>query len=212
MKQRGFNFTETVRRALAEARVEAPRLRHEYVGTEHVLLGLIAAGPNVATRVVEACGVRPDTLRDRIDGIVTKGHGSPTYDAGLPYTSRAKKVLELAMSEASDLDHDYVGTQHALLGLLREEKGIGAQVLIDSGITLDAARERVRRLHAASIPDGEVIRSPHDARPPAPQSQMAGMNPGALLRLLVSVPQVAAVFAEHRIDVERLLDDLDRLA
>jgi ATP-dependent Clp protease ATP-binding subunit ClpC len=161
MKQpRGFNFTETVRQALARARTEALTLRHEYVGTEHILLGLVAAGPNVATRIIEESGVRPDSLVETIYENVKRGTLARQDDPSLPYTSRAKKVLELAMKEASGLDHDYVGSEHALLGLIREEKGIAAQVLVDAGIDLDAAREQVRRMHKAGIAECTRLASP----------------------------------------------------
>jgi ATP-dependent Clp protease ATP-binding subunit ClpC len=139
---KGYNFTEDVRAALARAREESARLRHEYVGTEHMLLGLLRQD-NIAVGVIESFGVNPDALVDAVDSVVKKGASGHTTGPDLPYTSRAKKVLELAMTEARDLAHSYVGTEHLLLGLLREERGIAAELLVDAGITLDAARERV---------------------------------------------------------------------
>jgi ATP-dependent Clp protease ATP-binding subunit ClpA len=136
----GYNFTERVRKVLAMAREESARLHHEYVGTEHILLGLIREGEGVAATIIENLGVKLEALADTIESIVKRGRSDSTTGPDLPYTSRAKKVLELAMSEAREANHSYVGTEHLLLGLVREEKGIAAQVLVDSGITLDTAR------------------------------------------------------------------------
>ena len=141
----GYNFTERVRKVLAMAREEAARLHHEYVGTEHVLLGLIREGGGVAATVLENLGVEQDTLRDRILEIVKRGQADPDRH-DLPYTSRAKKVLELAMHQARELNHSYVGTEHLLLGLIAEGKGIAAQVLVDAGATLDSARDETVRI------------------------------------------------------------------
>ena len=142
----GYNFTERVRKVLAMAREEAARLHHEYVGTEHILLGLIREGEGVAAAVLQSLTVDLDALGQRIDDTVKKGKAQADTGPDLPYTSRAKKVLELAMSEARELNHSYVGTEHLLLGLIREEKGIAAQVLADAGLRLDAARAEVLRL------------------------------------------------------------------
>src|ERR1700680_4073931 len=132
----GYNFTERVRKVLAMAREEAARLHHEYVGTEHILLGLIREGEGVAAAVLQNMSVDLDEIQQKIEDTVKKGKAAQTTGPDLPYTSRAKKVLELAMSEARELNHSYVGTEHLLLGLLREEKGIGAHVLAHSGVTL----------------------------------------------------------------------------
>jgi ATP-dependent Clp protease ATP-binding subunit ClpC len=128
------------------AREEAERLRHEYVGTEHILLGLIREGEGVAAAVLQNLSVDLDEIQQKIEDTVKKGKAAAATGPDLPYTSRAKKVLELAMAEARDLTHNYVGTEHLLLGLLREEKGIAAQVLTDAGINLDAARAETLRL------------------------------------------------------------------
>ena len=140
----GYNFTERVRRVLAMARDEAHRLHHEYVGTEHILLGLMREGKGVAAVVFENLKIDLTAVEKRVDEVVQVGKSSETAD--LPYTSRAKKVLEFSMQSARDLHHNYVGTEHILLGLLREEKGIGAQVLAEAGLTFEAARDEVRRL------------------------------------------------------------------
>jgi ATP-dependent Clp protease ATP-binding subunit ClpC len=138
------------------AREEAARLHHEYVGTEHILLGLIREGEGVAAAVLQNLSVDLDEIQQKIEDTVKKGKASQTTGPDLPYTSRAKKVLELAMSEARELSHSYVGTEHLLLGLLREEKGIAAQVLTDAGVNLDAARAETLRLLGTEMPPGNA--------------------------------------------------------
>src|SRR5690242_12052596 len=163
----GYNFTERVRKVLAMAREEAARLHHEYVGTEHILLGLIREGEGVAAAVLQNLSVDLDEIQQKIEETVKKGKAAQTTGPDLPYTSRAKKVLELAMSEARELNHSYVGTEHLLLGLLREEKGIAAQVLTDTGVNLDAARAETLRLLGTEMPAGGA--TAQAGNPPAPQ-------------------------------------------
>ena len=150
----GYNFTERVRKVLAMAREEAARLHHEYVGTEHILLGLIREGEGVAAAVLQNLSVDLDEIQQKIEETVKKGKAAQATGPDLPYTSRAKKVLELAMSEARELNHSYVGTEHLLLGLVREEKGIAAQVLTDAGVNLEAARSETLRLLGTEMPQG----------------------------------------------------------
>ena len=150
----GYNFTERVRKVLAMAREEAARLHHEYVGTEHILLGLIREGEGVAAAVLQNLSVDLDDIQQKIEETVKKGKAAQATGPDLPYTSRAKKVLELAMGEARELNHSYVGTEHLLLGLLREEKGLAAQVLADAGVNLDAARTETLRLLGTEMPPG----------------------------------------------------------
>src|SRR5829696_1732785 len=142
----GYNFTERVRKVFTMAREEAARLHHEYVGTEHILLGLIREGEGVAATVLQNLNVELEEIQQKIEETVKKGKAGQASGPDLPYTSRAKKVLELAMAEARDLTHNYVGTEHLLLGLIREEKGIAAQVLKKAGMTLDEARAETLRL------------------------------------------------------------------
>jgi len=139
----GYNFTDRVRKVLQMAREEAARLHHEHVGTEHILLGLIREGEGVGAAVLINLTVDLEEISQRIEEMVKQGKAAASAGPDLPYTSRAKKVLEFAMSEARELNHRYVGTEHLLLGVLREEKGIGAQVLTDAGITLETARSEV---------------------------------------------------------------------
>jgi ATP-dependent Clp protease ATP-binding subunit ClpC len=164
----GYNFTERVRKVLAMAREEAARLFHEYVGTEHILLGLIREGEGVAATVLQNLNVELDEIQQKIEDTVKKGKAAASTGPDLPYTSRAKKVLELAMSEARELSHSYVGTEHLLLGLLREEKGIAAQVLTDAGVNLDAARAETLRILGTEMPSG------------GPGGQQSATPPGAV--------------------------------
>jgi ATP-dependent Clp protease ATP-binding subunit ClpC len=138
----GYNFTMRVRRALALAREESARLGHEYVGTEHLLLGIAAESTEATSSVLDLFGLEQRDVVLLIEATIDRGRGSPA-GRDLPYTSRAKKVLELAMSEARELNHNYVDTEHLLLGLLAEGKGIGAQVLQQLGVTLTEARAKV---------------------------------------------------------------------
>jgi carboxymethylenebutenolidase len=162
----GYNFTERVRKVLAMAREQSARLHHEYVGTEHILLGLIAEGEGVAATVLDDLSVDVDKLRQQIEDVVQQGRANASTGPDLPYTSRAKKVLELAMSEARELSHSYVGTEHLLLGLLREEKGIAAQILVAAGVTTERARQEVRRI-LGSPDTAEANRTRLLARTPA---------------------------------------------
>jgi ATP-dependent Clp protease ATP-binding subunit ClpC len=152
----GYNFSDRVRRVLQLAREEAARLRHQYVDSEHILLGIVREGEGVAAAVLTQLNVDLKEIQKRIDKAVKKGNMAPA-GPDLPYTSPAKQVLELAMIEARDLHHSYVGTEHMLLGLLRENKGIAAQVLTDVGVTLELARRETLRLLGERGASGEDI-------------------------------------------------------
>src|SRR5215218_1614642 len=165
----GYNFTDRVRKVLQMAREEAARLHHEYVGTEHILLGLIREGEGVAAAVLTNLNVDLEDIQQKIEETVKKGKAAAAAGPDLPYTSRAKKVLELAMTEARELNHSYVGTEHLLLGLLREEKGIAAQVLTDAGVNLDAARAETLRILGTEMPQGGA--QGQQGAPGAPQAQ-----------------------------------------
>src|SRR5690554_1135200 len=145
-----YNFTDRVRKVLAMAREEAIRLQHDYVGTEHILLGLIREGEGVAAAVLMNLNVDLEQVHERVEESVLKGKATIALGE-LPYTSRAKKVLEYAMAEARELHHSYVGTEHLLLGLLREEKGIAAQVLNSLGVTLEEARAQTLKLLGSDL-------------------------------------------------------------
>jgi ATP-dependent Clp protease ATP-binding subunit ClpC len=162
-----YNFTDRVRKVLAMAREEAIRLQHDYVGTEHILLGLIREGEGVAAAVLTNLNVDLDQIHERVEESVRKGKATIALGE-LPYTSRAKKVLEFAMSEAREFNHSYVGTEHLLLGLLREEKGIAAQVLNSLGVTLDEARSETLKVLGSDVSPSE----------PAGIGSGAGSGPG----------------------------------
>jgi ATP-dependent Clp protease ATP-binding subunit ClpC len=166
----GYNFTERVRKVLAMAREESVRLHHEYVGTEHILLGLLREGGGVAAKVLEDLGVDPDALHDQIEASIEQGRAHAT-GPDLPYTSRAKKVLELAMSEARDLGHSYVGTEHLLLGLIAEHKGIAVHLTrpaCETCVRVTAAADRTRsmtRTHDAALRRARARRSTRGVAP-----------------------------------------------
>ena len=176
----GYNFTERVRKVLSDARAQAVALRHEYVGTEHMLLGLLNGG-GVAEAALVNLGISPEEVRQRVLDTVRPGPADVAASAesggllgaiadtmgfsrgpDLPYTSRAKKVLELAMSEARNLSHSYVGTEHLLLGIMREERGIAAQVLASVGLTVNGVRDEIMRILGGEMPERprEVQREP----------------------------------------------------
>jgi ATP-dependent Clp protease ATP-binding subunit ClpC len=172
----GYNFTDRVRKVLQMAREEAARLHHEYVGTEHILLGLIREGEGVAAAVLQNLNVDLEEIQQKIEETVKKGKAAAATGPDLPYTSRAKKVLELAMTEARELNHSYVGTEHLLLGLLREEKGIAAQVLTDAGVNLEQSRAETLRLLGSDMPQAQPQgSSPTPAA--APKSEKKSKTP-----------------------------------
>jgi ATP-dependent Clp protease ATP-binding subunit ClpC len=148
-----YNFTDRVRKVLAMAREEAIRLQHDYVGTEHILLGLIREGEGVAATVLTNLDVDLDAVHEGVEESVRKGKATIALGE-LPYTSRAKKVLEFAMAEAREMNHSYVGTEHLLLGLLREEKGIAAQVLNTMGVTLETTRSETLKVLGSDVDTG----------------------------------------------------------
>ncbi len=138
-------FTERAQRVILIAQEEAKRLNHDYVGTEHILLGLIALGEGVAAQVLANLGVDLRRVRSEIEKIV--GTGDNVMLLGeIPFTPRAKKVLEYAVEEAQHMGHSYVGTEHLLLGLIREEEGVAARVLENLGLRLEVVREEVLNL------------------------------------------------------------------
>jgi prophage maintenance system killer protein len=134
-------FTKLARQAVVDAQEEARRLEQDYVGTEHVLLGLIRQRDGIAAGALDACGVSLEAVRAEVEVIVGRGQGSPA--GHIPFTPRAKKVLELSLREALQLGHNYIGTEHILLGLIREGEGVAAQVLVKLGADLPRVREQV---------------------------------------------------------------------
>jgi ATP-dependent Clp protease ATP-binding subunit ClpC len=138
-------FTERVRKVIYLAREEAARLQHDYIGTEHLLLGVIREGEGIAATVLNNLGVDLDHIRQAVENMVTSSGGTMTIGE-IPFTPRAKRVLELAVEEARSLGHNYVGTEHLLLGLIREGEGVAAKVLLELGVDRKRVREETLKL------------------------------------------------------------------
>jgi ATP-dependent Clp protease ATP-binding subunit ClpA len=135
-------FTDRARRVVVLAQEEARMLNHDFIGTEHLLLGLIHEGKGVAAQALEGMGITEDAVRQRVEEIV--GRGQQAARSGhIPFTPRAKKVLKLSLREALQLGHPYIGTEHILLGLIREGEGVAAQALVHLGADLDRTRQQV---------------------------------------------------------------------
>src|SRR5881628_2662564 len=151
MAERFDKFTERARKVLQLAQEEAQRFNHNYIGTEHLLLGLVREGEGVAARVLENMNVELAKVRTAVEFIIGRGDRPVVGEVGL--TPRAKRVIELAIDEARRLGHNYIGTEHLLLGLIREGEGIAAGVLQSLGVEFDRTRHEVLRTIAASAPD-----------------------------------------------------------
>lgn len=180
-----YNFTDRVRNVLAQARNESIRLAHDRVGAEHILLGLMRDREGVAAAVLHNRGIaREDVIRE-VEQLLTPGRSQRSASGELPYTSGAKKTLELAMGASRDLSHSYVGTEHLLLGVLREGSPAAGAVLARMGLSLDDARDEVARL-LASTPErdrsarsagesgglfAELLRSAFGSRAAAPAAE-----------------------------------------
>ncbi len=152
MADRFDKFTERARRVLTLAQEEALRFNHNYIGTEHLLLGLVREGEGVAAKVLGNLGVELNKVRSAVEFIIGRGDRAVMAEIGL--TPRAKKVIELAVDEARRLGHHYIGTEHLLLGLVREGEGIAAGVLESLGVSLDKVRAEVTRILSQSMPQG----------------------------------------------------------
>ena len=137
-------FTDRARRVVVLAQEEARMLNHNYIGTEHILLGLIHEGEGVAAKALESLGISLEAVRQQVEEIIGQGQQAPS--GHIPFTPRAKKVLELSLREALQLGHNYIGTEHILLGLIREGEGVAAQVLVKLGADLNKVRQQVIQL------------------------------------------------------------------
>src|SRR6056297_3344320 len=137
-------FTDRARRVVVLAQEEARMLNHNYIGTEHILLGLIHEGEGVAAKALESMGISLEAVRNQVTEIIGRGQTAPA--GHIPFTPRAKKVLELSLREALQLGHNYIGTEHILLGLIREGEGVAAQVLQKLGAELQKVRQTVIQL------------------------------------------------------------------
>ncbi len=205
-----YNFTDRVRKVLAMAREEAVRLQHDYVGTEHILLGLIREGDGVAAEVLRSLAADLDELLRLVEENVRPGKASASIGE-LPYTTRAKKVLEYAMAEARELNHSYVGTEHLLLGLLREEKGLAAKVLGELGIGLEEARAEMLKLLGS---EGAVAEPGSAPAPPAARGDSKSKTPALdhFCRDLTELAHEGALdptIGRHA-EIERVMEVLSR--
>jgi hypothetical protein len=171
-------FTDRARRVVVLAQEEARLLNHNYIGTEHILLGLIHEGEGVAAKALESLGISLEAVRAQVEEIIGQGQSAPT--GHIPFTPRAKKVLELSLREALQLGHNYIGTEHILLGLIREGEGVAAQVLVGLGAGLDRVRQQVVQLLANAGASGaeQVAAGPSRIRQQAVTAMVAG-GPGS---------------------------------
>jgi ATP-dependent Clp protease ATP-binding subunit ClpC len=161
-------FTDRARSVMQLANLEAQRFNHEYIGTEHMLLGLIKEGSGVAANVLKNLDIDLRKVRLEVEKIVQTGPGGDQVVLGkLPHTPRAKKVIEYSVEEARRLNHNYVGTEHLLLGLLREQEGVAAQVLMNLGLKLEDVREEVLNLLGHNTPGSREAASSRPSRTPS---------------------------------------------
>jgi ATP-dependent Clp protease ATP-binding subunit ClpC len=137
-------YTDRARRVVVLAQEEARMLNHNYIGTEHILLGLIHEGEGVAAKALESLGISLEAVRQQVEDIIGQGQQAPS--GHIPFTPRANKVLELASKEGLQLGHNYIGTEHILLGLIREGEGVAAQILVKLGADLNRVRQQVIQL------------------------------------------------------------------
>jgi ATP-dependent Clp protease ATP-binding subunit ClpC len=191
-------FTERARLVLTFAQEEAQRFNHNYIGTEHLLLGLCRQGDSVAAKVLASLGVELDRVRSAVEFIIGRGDRAVSGEIGL--TPRAQRVIELAVDEARRMNHRYIGTEHLLLGLEREGEGIAAGVLESLGVSLERLRAEVTRV---------LSTEPRGAQPP-PAAGVEPRSAAALRRALASV-RVAkdAAAAEQNYEAAAVLRDVE---
>jgi len=149
-------FTDRARRVVVLAQEEARLLHHNYIGTEHLLLGLVHSDEGIGAQALAALGVSLEGVRAEVEAIIGTGE-RPPVGGHIPFTPRAKKVLELSLREALKFGHNYIGTEHLLLGLLREGEGVAAQVLIAQGLALETVRAKVLELLGQPLGTGAAF-------------------------------------------------------
>jgi len=208
-------FTDRARQVVVLGQEEAQELGHNYIGTEHILLGLLREGQGVAARSLESLGISLEGVRLRVQEIIGEGQGMPS--GHIPFTPRAKKVLELSLREALQFGHDYIGTEHILLGLVREGDGVAAQVLVQLGADLPAVRAQVIKV-LQEAPDPLDVPGESPAAEERPHPSTAG-HVGQPVRVVGSRIQLESLNARigemiSRLDVivERLGSMEERLA
>jgi ATP-dependent Clp protease ATP-binding subunit ClpC len=185
-------FTDRARRVVVLAQEEARTLSHDYIGTEHLLLGLVHEGAGVAVVALESLGVSLDDVRRDVEEMV--GRGQHELSGHIPFTPRAKKVLELSLRESQQLGAGYIGTEHILLGLIREGEGVAAQVLVKLGADLNRVRQQVLQILGERTP-GEAG-EPGAGGPREAAGGRAGSEPG--VRIVGSPAQIAEILARLR--------------
>ncbi|MCA1839024.1 MAG: ATP-dependent Clp protease ATP-binding subunit [Actinomycetota bacterium] len=197
-------FTDRARRVVVLAQEEARLLNHNYIGTEHILLGLISEGEGVAAKALESLGVSLDSVRSQVEEIIGTGSSSP--QGHIPFTPRAKKVLELSLREALQLGHNYIGTEHILLGLIREGEGVAAQVLQKLGADLGRVRQQVIQL-LSGYGAGQEKGAPGEAPTPggSPILDQFGRNLTALAQQNKLDPTIG-----REKEIERVMQVLSR--
>jgi ATP-dependent Clp protease ATP-binding subunit ClpC len=199
-------FTERARRVVVLAQEEARRLNHNHIGTEHILLGLIHEAEGVAAASLESLGISLEAVREQIEGIIGQGRAAPT--GNIPYTPRAKKVLELSLREALQLGHNHIGTEHILLGLIREGRGAAAQVLVRLGADLARVREQVIQM----LEDAQGEEEPGTRRAGKGLGPAARKQRGLLSEVLSRVESIDSRLAavEQRVGAGPNVSDLDQ--
>jgi Clp amino terminal domain, pathogenicity island component/UvrB/uvrC motif len=198
-------FTERARRAVVLAQEEARKLDHGYIGTEHLLLGLIREGEGVAAQALESLGISLKAVREQVVALVGRGRQPPT--GHIPFTERAKKALELSLRESGQLGHGYIGTEHLLLGLIRQGDGVAARVLTGLGADLDRVRQQVIELQQGYT--GERPRS-GPGRRAGPGSGPAGdVRPADDITAWLEALSLRLAAIERWVGMRPGLDDLD---
>jgi ATP-dependent Clp protease ATP-binding subunit ClpC len=195
-------FTDRARRVVVLAQEEARMLNHNYIGTEHILLGLIHEGEGVAAKALESLGISLEAVRSQVEEIIGQGQAAPT--GHIPFTPRAKKVLELSLREALQLGHNYIGTEHILLGLIREGEGVAAQVLQKLGADLNRVRQQVIQLLQGYAGKGEG--QPGEQ---SPQGSMVLDQFGRNLTQLARETKLDPVIGREK-EIERVMQVLSR--
>jgi ATP-dependent Clp protease ATP-binding subunit ClpC len=207
-------FTDRAKKVMNLARQEAQRFNHEYLGTEHILLGLVQEGSGVAANVLKNMGIDLNKIRMEVEKIVKTGPSMVTMGQ-LPFTPRAKKVLELSMEEAGNLGHNYIGTEHLLLGLIKENEGIAAQVLLNLGVKLEDVREEVLDFLGADTADEEDEESGVGEDGPSGQSGNSKSKTPALDSFGRDLTELAGegkldVVIGRELEIERVVQILSR--
>ena len=195
-------FTDRARRVIVLAQEEARMLDHNYIGTEHILLGLIHEGHGVAAKALESLGISLEAVRQNVVEMIGRGQEAPS--GHIPFTPRSKQVLELSLRESQQLGHEYIGTEHILLGLIREGEGVAAQVLVELGADLNRVRQQVLELleaHAREAgPEGEaaVTREASPGLTAVVRDPGPGLAGEREVRIVGSPAQIAEILARLR--------------